>query len=206
MHTAALTDDLELVTDIMTDAFSGPDPVVSWMIPQDIPRRERYVRGFMRTWIEFMLDHDGFALVTSDHCGAMVAEPANPVTAAELERFHTAIGDATGPAAARCLDLIRLLDARYPQDLPPHLHVALAGVRPAAQGKGGVFALTEEIVRYCVEARREIYCEASSKRNSALWQRLAGLKPLGDDIVIPETEVALYPLFSRLPFDAKQPE
>lgn len=191
--------DVDVVVDILTAAFLEDDPVVDWLIPPGTPERERYLRGFLRAWVTFMLDHEGTAIVTADHAGVIVWEPSpsgrkTPVPPEDEEAFLADIAASTGPAEKRCLQLIELLDTHYPRDLPPHGHIALAAVRPEAQGEGARVALTDELVRLSLALGLGGYCEASSERSAMLWERL-GMQRVGDPIPLPESEVGLIPMF-----------
>ncbi|MEU5104515.1 MULTISPECIES: hypothetical protein [unclassified Streptomyces] len=188
--------DLDVIVDILTAAFLEDDPVVRWLIPPGTPERERHLRGFLRAWVKFMLDHEGTAIVTSDHGGVIVWEPyerKTPIPPEDEEAFLADISASTGPAEKRCLQLIELLDTHYPDDLPPHGHVALAAVRPD-RGMEVRTALTDELVRLSLSLDLGGYCEASSERNALLWERL-GMKRRGEPIRLPESDAALIPMF-----------
>ncbi|MGY0055319.1 hypothetical protein ACWY4P_01890 [Streptomyces sp. LZ34] len=191
--------DLDTIVDTLTAAFIEDDPIVNWLIPHGTPDRERYLRGFLRAWVKFMLDHEGTAIVTADHSGVIVWEPSPsgrtvPIPAEDEEAFLADIAASTGPAEKRCLQLIEALDTNYPRDLPPHGHVALAAVRPDARGTDTRTALTDELVRLAVTLDLGGYCEASSERNALLWERL-GMQRIGEAIQLPESDVSLIPMF-----------
>ncbi|ADI05063.1 GCN5-related N-acetyltransferase [Streptomyces bingchenggensis BCW-1] len=191
--------DLDAIVDTLTAAFLEDDPVVNWLIPPGTPERERYLRGFLRAWVKFMLDHEGTAIVTADHSGVLIWEPSPsgrkvPLTAEDEEAFLADIAASTGPAEKRCLQLIEALDSNYPRDLPRHGHVALAAVHPEARGTDARTALTDELVRLAVSLDLGGYCEASSERNALLWERL-GMQRIGEPIQLPESDVTLTPMF-----------
>ncbi|MES4908521.1 MULTISPECIES: hypothetical protein [unclassified Streptomyces] len=191
--------DLDAIVDTLTAAFIEDDPVVNWLIPPETPERERYLRGFLRAWVKFMLDHEGTAIVTADHSGVIVWEPSPsgrtvPVSAEDEEAFLADIAASTGPAEKRCLQLIEALDTNYPDGLPRHGHIALAAVRPEARGTDARTALTDELVKLAVSLDLGGYCEASSERNALLWERL-GMQRIGEPIHLPESEVSLIPMF-----------
>ncbi|WP_129840214.1 hypothetical protein [Streptomyces sp. RFCAC02] len=67
---------IELLGDILAGAFRATDPVIARKFPPGMPERERRLRGFLDTWVAFMLGRGGSSIVTGDHNGAMVREPA----------------------------------------------------------------------------------------------------------------------------------
>jgi hypothetical protein len=192
---AEATEDVDEVADILTDAF-GEDPVIGWMVPYGLPRRERYVAGFMRTWVRFMIDHEGTALISPGRDAVLVWEPSEraPIPDAHHSAFTADVAAATGPAAARCLQLIELLDAHYPSGLPPHVHGALAAVRPGTTSRGAFLGLAVGLLRHLYTRKLGVYCEASSESSAALWQRF-GAGPIGPQILLPDGGVPLTPLF-----------
>lgn len=194
-YRAEVTRDADEVADVLTSAF-GEDPVIGWMVPYEIPGREQYVAGFMRAWVRFMLDHEGTALISPGREAVLVWEPSEraPITEQDNRAFSADIAAATGPAAERCLRLIELLDAHYPPGLPPHVHGALAAVRPGATSRGAFFGLAVAMLKHVHTRKLGVYCEASSDSSSALWQRF-GAAPIGGQILLPDSDIPLTPLF-----------
>lgn len=199
------TDDVDEVADILTAAFHE-DPVIGWMVPHTLAGRERYVRGFMHAWVGFMVGHGGTALMSPGRDAALVWEPSAqdaPVTDAEHRAFEAAITDATGPAAERCRQLVDLLDTHYPTDLPPHVHGALAAVRPGA-APGAFLRLAAGMLLHLYRNGLGVYCEASSDSSAALWQRFGSL-PIRPPILLPGTGIELTPLFMHPDDIARHP-
>ncbi|WP_329370011.1 hypothetical protein OG896_28840 [Streptomyces sp. NBC_00669] len=192
------TEDVDEVADILTSAFHE-DPVIGWMVPHELPGRDVYVKGFMHAWVRFMLDHEGTALMSPGRDATLVWEPSErePITAADQEAFEAAITAVTGPAAGRCRQLIDLLDAHYPTDLPPHVHGALAAVRPGSSSPGAFVRLAGAMMLHLYRNGLGVYCEASSESSSALWQRFGSL-PIRPPILLPGTDIALTPLYMSI--------
>ncbi|WP_129840216.1 hypothetical protein [Streptomyces sp. RFCAC02] len=69
------------------------------------------------------------------------------------------------------------MDGHHPADLPPHLHAALAAVRPDARTGG-----------------HGVHCEASSPRAASRWRRV-GFRDIGRPIPLPGTAAALVPRY-----------
>ncbi|RKN77565.1 hypothetical protein D7231_02320 [Streptomyces klenkii] len=190
------SEDFDEIADILTDAFRDT-PVTSWMVPHGLPQRERYITGFMHAWVRFMVQHEGTALISPDRDAVVVWEPserAAPLTAEEHEAFRADIVAATGPVAERCLTLMDLVDAHYPPDLPPHIHGALAAVRPGTTNRGAFLSLAVATLKHIHPRGLGVYCEGTSETSTALWERL-GAKPIGPKIRVPQSDIALTPLF-----------
>ncbi|MGW2598429.1 hypothetical protein [Streptomyces klenkii] len=190
------SEDFDEIADILTDAFRDT-PVTSWMVPHGLPQRERYITGFMHAWVRFMVHHEGTALVSPDRDAVVVWEPserAAPLTAEDHEAFRADIVAATGPVAERCLTLMDLVDAHYPPDLPPHIHGALAAVRPGTTNRGAFLSLAVATLKHIHPRGLGVYCEGTSETSTALWERL-GAKPIGPQIRVPQSDIALTPLF-----------
>jgi hypothetical protein len=198
VHEVTTAQDLDEAADILTAAFVD-DPVITWLVPRELPHREKYIKGFMHSWTRFMIEHEGKAVLSSERDAVLVWEPsvrAVPLTDGDDLAFRADLTAATGPAAARCLQLIDLLDAHCPSDLPPHAHGALAAVLPGAKSRGAVMRLGIELLRYVYPRNWGIYCEASSESSSAVWQRLGG-KAIGRQISLPGSDAVVTPLFIR---------
>ncbi|MFF7020081.1 hypothetical protein ACFY97_03520 [Streptomyces klenkii] len=190
------SEDFDEIADILTDAFRDT-PVTSWMVPHGLPQRERYITGFMHAWVRFMVQHEGTALISPDRDAVVVWEPserAAPLTAEEHEAFRADMVAATGPVAERCLTLMDLVDAHYPPDLPPHIHGALAAVRPGTTNRGAFLSLAVATLKHIHPRGLGVYCEGTSETSTALWERL-GAKPIGPKIRVPQSDIALTPLF-----------
>ncbi|MFJ2609324.1 hypothetical protein ACIQOU_12950 [Streptomyces sp. NPDC091279] len=201
----ASCEDFDEIADILTDAFRDT-AVTRWMVPPDVPRRERYIRGFMRTWVRFMVEHEGIALLSPGRDAVIVWEPSEraPLPAEDQAAFRADIIDATGPVSGRCLDLMELVDAHYPADLPPHIHGALAAVRPGAVNRGAFFDLAMATLGYIHPRKLGVYCEGSSDGSTALWERL-GAAPIAPQIHLPDSDVTLTPLFMHPDDIARHP-
>ncbi|UGQ12168.1 hypothetical protein LO772_00725 [Yinghuangia sp. ASG 101] len=204
-HGVEASEDIDEIADILTDAFRDT-PVTSWMVPHDVPRRERYITAFMHTWVRFMIRHEGTALISPGGDAVVVWEPSEraPVTAEAHDAFRADVAAVTGPAAGRCLALMDLVDAHYPPDLPPHIHGALAAVRPGGGNQGAFLGLAVATLHYIHPRKLGVYCEGSSDESTALWERM-GATPIAPKFRIPHSDIALTPLFMHPDDIARHP-
>ncbi|MCK9901184.1 GCN5 family acetyltransferase [Parafrankia colletiae] len=189
------TPDLDAVTRTLTLAFAA-DPILDWAIPRGSAERDRWLAGFFRTVTGMLLDHRGLVGSTPGYSALTVwSPPGEPaLDDAEQARFDERLAAACGPHGDRAVALMRALDEHYPTDLPPHFHVMFSATRPEPGASGSAVLLVHTLLRTEHLGGHGIYAEASTPQNRDLWQGM-GMRPIGDEITLPDGGPSLYPLW-----------
>jgi ribosomal protein S18 acetylase RimI-like enzyme len=158
--------DVPILRTVLAEAFFE-DPVLSWLMPNDRTRRAQLRRYFGIELRHYTLPR-GFAWTTDDLAGAALSLPPRAwraptrVTLLEGSAFLTHL-----PRAAR---LGAAMEWRHLRG--PHYYVRDVGVLPNMQGRGLGSALMRPTLDRCDREGLPAYLEASSERNTALYERL----------------------------------
>ncbi|WP_412520027.1 GNAT family N-acetyltransferase [Actinomadura madurae] len=188
----AETADLQVVSDVLTDAFAH-DPLVCWLFPEE-SGRARMQAHFYRPLIAHP---DGEAYLAGRAEGAAVwlaltagqAPPEEHPDASEPGQ-----GSIFGANAARLQALGQALAERHPHRVP-HLYLPCMGVVSGRRGGGLGSALLRHRLKRADADGIAAYLEASSPRSRALYQRY-GFEDLGEPVRVADSPF-LWPMWRR---------
>jgi len=168
-------DDADTAAGVLAEAFAD-DPVTRWHFP-DPQRRRVLLPGFFMLFVRRAL-LDGGLLIAGAGQGVRIFTA--PTTVSENDgtslSFEASVAEQTGPDAARTIELLRLLDARHPQD-EPHYHLVFSAVPRQLQGSGIGTATLRHVLRRADVDQVGVYVESSTPRSQRLVMR-HGFTPL----------------------------
>jgi GNAT superfamily N-acetyltransferase len=169
----AKTDDLEPVTQILTDAFAS-DPLWSWAYP-DRDGLERWWRLHVRSALRFP-----WTWVLGDFAAVSMWIPPgeSELTAEEEAGVEALVADLAGPRAPDVLELLHRFDASHPADAAPHYYLSLLGVDPARRGNGYGMTLLEHNLELIDRLGAPAYLESSNPANDPRYER-RGFRRIG---------------------------
>ena len=164
--------DLDLVVDILTDAFTD-DPSINYLLPpgSDRERRRRH-RAAQEADVRWEYFPVGEVLVTEDELGALLWKPrgARNPSAWQQARSGLAYARAVGPLrAVRPRRDLEAAEKKHPTS--PHGYIGELGVRREAQGKGVGSALMRHALAACDADGAGAYLESNSVANLPLYRR-----------------------------------
>ncbi|GID26988.1 GNAT family N-acetyltransferase [Paractinoplanes brasiliensis] len=162
----AETDDIDLVADIVAEAFEDLD-VIRFLVPQQT-RRWSVSRAWYRLYIAHAIGGAGQVVVTEDHSAAAVwFDRTRPFT--EPDQYSEQLVKLAGDALPRFRHLDAQMDAHHPTD--PHWHLLFLAVRPPRQNHGlGARLLAHTHARLDADGI-PAYLEATSPQNQRLYHR-----------------------------------
>jgi GNAT superfamily N-acetyltransferase len=165
MHKAT-TEDVPRLKTVLAEAFFD-DPVLSWLMPDD-RKRLAQLRRYFGIELRHLALARGRVWTTSDLAGAALTLPPgrwrSPLRVTLLE------GSAFGLRIARAARMGAAIEWRHVHG--PHYYVRDVGVLPSMQGRGLGRALMKPTLERCDREGLPAYLEASSERNTALYERL----------------------------------
>jgi GNAT superfamily N-acetyltransferase len=152
---------------VLADAFYD-DPFVSWMLPSDARRRERFGRicaGLLR-----VTRGRNHALRTADDgaCALWLAPGEKALTYPEIARM-TPAARGFGRRLPRTLAVLDLMDRKHPRE--PHWYLFLVGSDPARRGKGHGRAVIQPVLDECDRDDIPAYLESSNPANVPYYAR-----------------------------------
>jgi GNAT superfamily N-acetyltransferase len=163
---------------VIAEAFFDLPPS-RWLIPEPEARRRAYP-GYFLLYVEHALaagvvhttpQRDAAALWLPSGCPPPPGYPAR-------------LAAATTPWTSRFQKFDLALDSHHPAS-PPHRHLAILAVRPAAQGCGTGTVLLTAYHHRLDQLALPAYLEASSPRNRDLYRR-HGYQDQGPPIRLPD--------------------
>ena len=203
--TAATTTDAAMVTDVLTEAFTG-DPLMAWLFPDP----DTHV-DCLATWWGFLTENrpDGAELwITSDGgSGALwyapdfdagAADESRPATLDESaeeapDPFIEMVAGLVGDRLPIVVEMFLRLRAAHPEEL--HWYLPAVGTRPACQGQGSGGALLAPVLARCDQQGLPAYLESSNPRNVPFYLRL-GFEVTGE-ITTPDDAASLTAMWRR---------
>ena len=179
-------DDIELVADIVADAFEDLD-VIRFLVPEQT-RRWQVSRAWYRLYIDHAIGGAGQVVVTEDHSAAAVwFDRTGTVT--EPDRYAERLAELAGDALPRFQHLDEQMDTHHPRD--PHWHLLFLAVRPPRQNDGlGSRLLTHTHTRLDADGI-PAYLEATSPQNQRLYHR-HGYTDMSPPTIDVTDNIALY--------------
>jgi ribosomal protein S18 acetylase RimI-like enzyme len=167
----ATGDDADVVSDVLADAFFD-DPVVTWLLPNSMSRRDWRVRRLWTLTARSYFRHDKPVYLTADgHGAALWAPPGTwvPSITDELRDLPPMI-----PVFGRTLLRASRFQAQvmkaHPMR-PKHWYLYAIGTRLESQGRGLGSALLREALDVVDAAGEPAYLESSNIRNVPLYER-----------------------------------
>ena len=164
--------DVPLLAKVLARAFDA-DPVMGWMLPDDLTRQqrlERFFAGALR-WLylplgatEVAVGPDGIA------AGAVWCPPGrwkSPLWRSLLA--GPTMMRALGGRARAGQQISTALEKQHPPE--PHWYLAALGTDPSAQGQGAAGALLRSRLTRCDEAGEAAYLESVEGTNVAIYER-----------------------------------
>jgi GNAT superfamily N-acetyltransferase len=183
--------DRSRVATVLAAAFAD-DPVVAYLVPPGVPRREERLARFFALELP-RSERLGGSWMSADATGAAIWYPPGTwrpstwemlrQTPAALRVFGRGIGLASRAQS--------VMQERHPRQ--PHWYLYYLGTEPDQQGIGIGAAVMRPVLDLCDSHRLPAYLEASSPRNRALYQR-HGFDEL-ERLVLPENGPTLYPMW-----------
>ncbi len=176
--------DLEMVTDILTAAFSA-DPLWSWAFPDDESRA---------VWWRFLVSSAlryPWVLIADRDAAASVWIPPGGVELTEEEerRVGSVLAELAGARTPDVLELLARFEQTHPRERP-HYYLSLLGTDPDHRGKGsGMALLAEGLARIDAEGM-PAYLESSNSANDGRYERL-GFERVGEFRRPPDDAVAV---------------
>jgi GNAT superfamily N-acetyltransferase len=161
-------DDIELLTDILSDSFSN-DPIMNWVMP--LPS---IYPDFFRLLLTDLYLPRGIAHHDSEgRAAALWLPPGETFSVPPRWVFVSMLARLVGRKGLRPLWRMHqqgsLFDHHHPTE--PHFYLQFLGARHANQGQGAGSALLKHGTRMCDEHRMPAYLESSNILNVPLYQR-----------------------------------
>jgi ribosomal protein S18 acetylase RimI-like enzyme len=167
----ASTADADVVSQTLADAFSD-DPVVTWLLPKAVSRRNWRVRRLWTLTARSYLRQDKPVYLTADgHGAALWAPPGTwvpPIT--DQLRDLPQMVPVFGRRVVRAAKLQSQMVTAHPKH-PKHWYLYAIGTRVESQGRGLGSALLREVLDKVDEAGEPAYLESSNIRNVPLYER-----------------------------------
>jgi GNAT superfamily N-acetyltransferase len=160
----ATTADAPALAAVIAEAFLDLPPS-RWLIPEPDTRRRAYP-GYFLLYVEHALDA-GIVHTTPRRDAAALWLPSDCPPPPD---YPARLAAATAPWTSRFQKFDEVLDRHHPAS-PPHRHLAILAVRPAAQGRGAGTALLAAYHRRLDQLGMPAYLEASAPRSRLLYQR-----------------------------------
>jgi ribosomal protein S18 acetylase RimI-like enzyme len=166
----ATAEDVPQLASVLAEAFND-DPAFEWLLPNE---RKRFLglRRFFAIELRAVGLARGSVWTTDELAGAALStDPGKwrlPLHTLALHgpAFHRAFG----MRLPRAVTLLTRMESRHVRK--PHHYFAAIGVAPKHQGQGLGRGLMAPTLERCDRAGLHAYLEASSERNTALYERL----------------------------------
>lgn len=155
----------------LADAFRD-DPVISWLIPPDVPNREARLLTFFSSMARSYLRRDKHVYLAGDGVGAaMWSAPGSwSLPWSEIMRETPAAVRAFGGNLPRALRTQLEVESKHPKD-PKHWYLGYLGVTSGHQGQGIGSLVLREVLEGADRNGTPAYLESSNKRNITLYER-----------------------------------
>lgn len=164
----AIASETSSIAAVLAHAFVD-DPVMRWVIPDDV-RRRRLLPEFFELYAATFQAYDEVYVSGDGDGAALWAPPGQPAIAdADADAVVERMTSILGPDAARGLELSALLDDHHPHE--PLFYLQFLGVDPRRQGRGVGSALLVTVLERCDEQGVPAYLDATSPRNRRLYER-----------------------------------
>lgn len=161
--------ELDPVAAILAAAFAD-DPVLSFLLPPGIGRRDQRLRSFFA--LEAPRSHRcGSAWITADHAGAAIWYPPGQwreSTWTTLRHGPAHLG-VFGRRLAVAARVLLTMQTHHPAE--PHWYLLYLGTVPQAQGTGRGSSLLRAVLADCDASGVPAYLEATNERNRMLYRR-----------------------------------
>ena len=155
----------------LADAFRD-DPVIGWLIPFDVPRRDERMVTFFSSMARSYLRRGKHVTLAGDGMGAALwSAPGSwalPMT--EVARESGAAIRAFGSNLLRALRVQLEVESEHPKD-PKHWYLGYLGVRCDHQGQGVGSLILREVLDEADATGTPAYLESSNERNLTLYER-----------------------------------
>jgi ribosomal protein S18 acetylase RimI-like enzyme len=167
----AKSDEAQIVTEIVTDAFLT-DPVWSWVFPKRAIQR-RYWQLFINGALRYPHTyHTG----NYEAVSVWIPPDMSAFLPQDSENFATIIESMTGPRTGEVMEFLQKFDAFHPRDTP-HYYLGLLAVQNQHRGRGiGMELLKENLMRFDHEGAAA-YLESSNQANNRKYESL-GFSPV----------------------------
>lgn len=165
----AASDDVQIVTEIVTDAFLT-DPVWSWVFPHREAQRhywQLFINGAVRYPYTY---HTGKFEAVS----VWIPPKKSALLPADAKNFAAIIASLVGPRTQEILTFLQKFDDFHPGD-KPHYYLGLLAVHNGHRGRGiGIELLKANLARFDCE-RVATYLESSNPINNRKYESLGFL-------------------------------
>jgi ribosomal protein S18 acetylase RimI-like enzyme len=166
----ATIEDVPQLAQVLAEAFND-DPAFEWLLPNE-RKRPAGLRRFFAVELRAMGLERGSVWTSDELAGAAVStDPGKwrlPLHALVLH--GRAFSRAFGMRLPRAVTMLTRMESRHVRQ--PHHYFAAIGVTPEHQGCGLGRGLMAPTLERCDQDGLAAYLEASSERNTALYQRL----------------------------------
>jgi ribosomal protein S18 acetylase RimI-like enzyme len=163
--------DADLVSAALADAFSD-DPVVTWLLPKSMSRRDWRVRRLWSLTTRSYLRNDKPVYLTADGQGAALWAPPGtwvPSLPDQLRDLPPML-PVFGRTVVRASKLQAQMMKAHPMR-PKHWYLYAIGARVGSQGRGLGSAMLREGLDQVDAAGEPAYLESSNIRNVPLYER-----------------------------------
>ena len=177
---AARRDEAALLGEVLADAFAE-DPVFAWLIPPQVPGRERRLRTFFTSMSRAYLRRGKPCYLTGDaSAAALWARPgawAMPLSQVILEAAPS--GLAFRGQLLRALRTQLQVERLHAGQSAPHWYLGYLGTRGGRQGQGLGTKMLREVLADLDADGVPAYLESSNERNLPLYER-NGFRVVGE--------------------------
>jgi GNAT superfamily N-acetyltransferase len=164
----AVPEEARTLAEVLATAFVD-DPVVGWMFPDAVRRRELLTNCFEVEITAGIAHEAAYAIGTVEGGAVWVPPEALEKPEEEVAAFVSHYLRAAGEFSDRVLQLLEFLDERGPSE--PHYSLELIGTRPEDQGRGLGSALLGPVLTSCDRDRIPAYLWSSNPRNLPFYER-----------------------------------
>ena len=154
--------------DTLSAAFHR-DPVFEWIYPDESHRRTAVPHFFTVVVEQFATRREVRTTPDVDGVALWLPPGEELLPEASAEAIIAEVVAGAGPAAARMLECLDILDAHHPHE--PHWYLGFLGVQPAVQGLGLGSSLLRSTLVGVDDAGDAAYLEATSFDNRRLYER-----------------------------------
>ena len=155
----------------LADAFRE-DPVIGWLIPFDVARRDERLQTFFTSMSRSYLRRGKHVTVAGDGMGAALwSAPGSwelPMT--EVARETAPAFRAFGSNLLRALRTQLEVESGHPKE-PKHWYLGYLGVRSDHQGQGIGSLILREVLDQADATSTSAYLESSNEKNLPLYER-----------------------------------
>lgn len=159
----------DAVATALARAFQD-DPVMSWLIPDDVARRAKLPKFFGAMLRGQHLRHE-LTYTTDDFAGGAAWDPpgAWKVGLWDQARLAPAMLSIFGFKIFRTLSLLTAIQPKHPDE--PHYYLFAIGTDPAHQNRGVGAALMAPVLARCDAEKIPAYLESLNERNLPFYRR-----------------------------------